>query len=60
MYVDNTTTTLTPQDANSFAVLYNLTTSPEQAANISQSLRKYWNDLGSVAPELPGYHQSVH
>ncbi|KAI0681905.1 Six-hairpin glycosidase-like protein [Cerioporus squamosus] len=53
MYRDNDTTTLCPQDANSMAVLYNLTTSPEQAASVSEGLTKNWNDLGSVAPELP-------
>ncbi|KAI0752003.1 Six-hairpin glycosidase [Fomes fomentarius] len=53
MYRDNDTTTLCPQDANSMAVLYNLTTSHEQAASISKGLTKNWNDLGPVAPELP-------
>ncbi|KAF7344680.1 Glycoside hydrolase family 78 protein [Mycena venus] len=53
MYRDNVTTTLTPQDANSFAVLFNITTSPEQARSISAGLEKNWNDLGAVAPELP-------
>ncbi|KAJ6532653.1 Six-hairpin glycosidase [Mycena capillaripes] len=53
MYRDNVTTTLTPQDANSFAVLFNITTSPEQAALVSAGLEQNWNDLGPVAPELP-------
>jgi hypothetical protein len=53
MYRDNVTTTLTPQDANSFAVLFNITTSAAQAASISAGLEKNWNDLGPVAPELP-------
>lgn len=53
MYRDNDTTTLCPQDANSMAVLYNLTTSQEQAASVSEGLMKNWNDLGPVAPELP-------
>ncbi|RPD52570.1 Six-hairpin glycosidase [Lentinus tigrinus ALCF2SS1-6] len=53
MYRDNDTTTLCPQDANSMAVLYNLTTSPQQAASVSEGLTKNWNDLGPVAPELP-------
>ncbi|TFK82232.1 glycoside hydrolase family 78 protein [Polyporus arcularius HHB13444] len=53
MYRDNDTTTLCPQDANSMAVLYNLTTSQEQAASVSEGLTKNWNDLGPVAPELP-------
>ncbi|KAJ7092292.1 Six-hairpin glycosidase [Mycena belliarum] len=53
MYRDNTTTTLCPQDANSFAVLFNVTTSPAQAASVSAGLEKNWNELGAVAPELP-------
>jgi len=53
MYRDNVTTTLTPQDANSFAVLFNLTETPEQAASISAGLEQTWNELGHVAPELP-------
>ena len=53
MYRDNDTTTLCPQDANSMAVLYNLTETPEQAASVSAGLTKNWNDLGPVAPELP-------
>ncbi|KAL4242799.1 alpha-L-rhamnosidase [Abortiporus biennis] len=53
MYRDNLTTTLCPQDANSMAVMFNLTTSPEQATSISKGLTKNWNDLGAIAPELP-------
>lgn len=52
MYRDNATTTLCPQDANSLAILFNLTTA-EQANSISDGLTKNWNDLGPVAPELP-------
>jgi hypothetical protein len=53
MYVDNTTTTLTPQDANSFAIVFNMTNSSEQTLSISKGLQKNWNELGPVAPELP-------
>lgn len=53
LYRDNVTTTLHPQDANSFAVLFNLTTSKEQSARVSAGLENNWNDLGAVAPELP-------
>ena len=53
MYRDNETTTLCPQDANSMAILYNLTTSAEQANSISEGLTKSWNDIGAIAPELP-------
>lgn len=53
LYKDNETTTLCPQDANSMAILYNLTTSAEQASSVSAGLTKNWNELGAVAPELP-------
>lgn len=53
MYVDNATTTLTPQDANSFAVLFNLTLNDSQAQSISERLTKNWGQYGAVAPELP-------
>ncbi|KAI0776672.1 Six-hairpin glycosidase [Trametes elegans] len=53
LYRDNATTTLCPQDANSMAVLFNLTTSSEQANSVSEGLTKNWNELGPVAPELP-------
>ncbi|KAI0684564.1 glycoside hydrolase family 78 protein [Cytidiella melzeri] len=53
MYRDNDTTTLCPQDANSMAILYNITTSAEQANLISEGLTRNWNSLGAVAPELP-------
>lgn len=53
MYRDNSSTTLCPQDANSMAILYNLTTSPEQAMMVSEGLEKNWNAIGAIAPELP-------
>jgi hypothetical protein len=53
MYVDNTTTTLAAEDGNSLAVLFNLTDSQEKAKNVSQGLTRFWNDIGSVTPELP-------
>ncbi|KIK50530.1 glycoside hydrolase family 78 protein [Collybiopsis luxurians FD-317 M1] len=53
MYRDNTTTTLAPQDANSFAILFNLTMNASQAAQVSEGLEKNWVDLGPVPPELP-------
>ncbi|KII90218.1 glycoside hydrolase family 78 protein [Plicaturopsis crispa FD-325 SS-3] len=52
LFRDNETTTLSPQDANSLAVLFNLTT-PEQANSVSEGLEKNWNEFGPVAPELP-------
>ncbi|EJD39434.1 glycoside hydrolase family 78 protein [Auricularia subglabra TFB-10046 SS5] len=53
MYRDNASTTLCPQDANSFAVLFNLTTSLAKAQRVSAGLTRNWNELGPVAPELP-------
>lgn len=53
MYRDNASTTLAPQDANSMAILFNLTTSAEQANSVSAGLTQYWSEYGSVAPELP-------
>ncbi|KAF9477417.1 Six-hairpin glycosidase [Pholiota conissans] len=53
MYRDNATTTLCPQDANSFAVLFNLTLSQSQKTRVSEGLTVFWNDIGPVAPELP-------
>ncbi|CCM05941.1 uncharacterized protein FIBRA_08180 [Fibroporia radiculosa] len=53
MYRDNLTSILCPQDANSFAVLYNLTSSAEQASTVSMGLTRNWGAYGAVAPELP-------
>lgn len=53
MYRDNLTSNLYPQDANSLAVLFNLTTSAEQASSVSAGLTRYWNEVGAVSPELP-------
>ncbi|KAF9007092.1 Six-hairpin glycosidase-like protein [Cyathus striatus] len=58
-WVDSTTT-LCPQDANSFAVLYNLTLSADQAKRVSDGLMKNWNELGPVAPELPDTSLQAH
>ncbi|PFH50188.1 glycoside hydrolase family 78 protein [Amanita thiersii Skay4041] len=53
MYRDNATTTMCPQDANSLAVLYNLTGSTEKDKRVSTGLQANWNNLGPVPPELP-------
>ncbi|KJA26502.1 glycoside hydrolase family 78 protein [Hypholoma sublateritium FD-334 SS-4] len=68
MYRDNATTTLCPEDANSFAVVFNLTQSEAQKAQISDGLVGNWNDIGPVVPELPdtispfiaGYEVQAH
>ncbi|KAF2028793.1 alpha-L-rhamnosidase [Setomelanomma holmii] len=53
LYHDNQTTTLTPQDSNTLALLYNLTTSPAQATSLSNALTRFWTPIGPVTPELP-------
>ncbi|KII96164.1 glycoside hydrolase family 78 protein [Plicaturopsis crispa FD-325 SS-3] len=52
MFRDNDSSTLHPQDGNSLAVVYNLTTSESQNTNISQGLTAFWTDIGPVSPEL--------
>ncbi|KAK5673753.1 hypothetical protein LTS12_029753, partial [Elasticomyces elasticus] len=51
LYKDNETTTLHPQDGNTWAIKANLTLSPSQAAQISQSLQSRWGPYGAPAPE---------
>lgn len=51
MYRDNETTTLMPQDGNSWAVIANVTESMEQAARVSRGLRGRWTPYGAPAPE---------
>ncbi|ESK87372.1 glycoside hydrolase family 78 protein [Moniliophthora roreri MCA 2997] len=46
-------TTLAPQDANSFAVLYNLTAEESWKERISEGLTKNSGEIGPEAPELP-------
>ncbi|KAJ3757463.1 Six-hairpin glycosidase [Lentinula raphanica] len=53
MYRDNTSTTLAPQDANSFAVLFNVTLNDTQKEMVSEGLEKNWVEFGAVPPELP-------
>ncbi|KAL1682840.1 glycoside hydrolase family 78 protein [Schizophyllum commune] len=53
LYIDNTTTTLHPQDGNSLAVWFNVTALDEQKARISEGLEVNWVDVGAVSPELP-------
>lgn len=54
MYRDAPNSTLYAQDANSLAILFGLADSADKNARISEGLTKNWNDLGAVAPELPG------
>jgi neutral trehalase len=53
-YVDNTTTTLHPQDANSMSLLFGVVASnSSQAQSISERLTDNWTPIGAEAPELP-------
>lgn len=55
MFKDNTTTAgakLFPQDANSLAIVFNLTTT-SQTNSISSRLTERWGPFGAEAPELP-------
>lgn len=51
MYNDNETTTLMPQDGNSWAVVANLTDSADKNSRISSALRNRWTPYGAPAPE---------
>jgi hypothetical protein len=51
MYIDNETTTLSPQDGNAWAVKSNLTLSSSQTALISTALKQRWTTYGAPAPE---------
>lgn len=51
LYRDNQTTTLHPQDGNSWAVKSNLTLSQKQRRAISNALHSRWGEYGAPAPE---------
>lgn len=53
LYRDKSSTTLTPQDANSFALLFNLTVNDTPKERSSAGLEGNWVELGPVPPELP-------
>ncbi|KAF2657971.1 glycoside hydrolase family 78 protein [Lophiostoma macrostomum CBS 122681] len=67
MYIDNETTTLTPQDGNSWAIVSNLTNST-QASSISQHLSSRWGPYGApaieaadaVSPFISGFEIQAH
>jgi hypothetical protein len=54
LYRDNPTSTVHPQDGNSLAVWFGLTTSLAQSATVSQSLTSRWNAFGATTPEKGG------
>ncbi len=51
LYLDNETTTLSPQDGNAWAVKANLTLTSAQSSLISSSLKSRWTAHGAPAPE---------
>ncbi|KAF2687248.1 glycoside hydrolase family 78 protein [Lentithecium fluviatile CBS 122367] len=54
MYIDNETTTLMPQDGNSWAVVSNITVNSSQIESISKNLVDRWTPYG--APALEAAH----
>jgi hypothetical protein len=51
LFVDNETTTLSPQDGNAWAVKANLTLSNNQSSAITNALKQRWGTYGAPAPE---------
>lgn len=51
LFRDNETTSLHPQDGNTWAIKSNLTTSASQRATISDALKARWGAYGAPAPE---------
>jgi hypothetical protein len=68
MYKDNETTTLMPQDGNSWAVVANLTTNSSQIQQISSNLVARWTRYGApaveaadaVSPFISGFELQAH
>jgi hypothetical protein len=68
MFKDNETTTLAPQDGNSWSVKANLTTSDEQKTRISKALAARWGPYGApaveagdaVSPFISGFELQAH
>jgi len=52
LYRDNDSSNLHPQDGNSLAILFNVTTSDAQNKVISEGLTRFWTDIGPLSPEL--------
>ncbi|KAK4956393.1 hypothetical protein LTR10_005917 [Elasticomyces elasticus] len=68
MYHDNETTTLMPQDGNSWAIVANLTDSSEKSSRISSGLAARWGPYGApaveaadaVSPFISGFELQAH
>lgn len=51
LYRDNETTSFNPQDGNCWAVVSNITSTPDQIQSISSNLISRWGPYGAPAPE---------
>ncbi|KAL6709102.1 hypothetical protein ACN47E_001918 [Coniothyrium glycines] len=68
MYIDNETTTLMPQDGNSWAVVANLTLNSSQVTSISEKLTGRWTPYGApaleaadaISPFISGFELQTH
>ena len=68
MYIDNETTTLMPQDGNSWAVIANLTANSTQVRRISAGLAQRWTPYGApaleaadaISPFISGFELQTH
>ena len=68
MYIDNETTTLMPQDGNSWAVIANLTANSTQVQKISAGLAQRWTPYGApaleaadaISPFISGFELQTH
>jgi hypothetical protein len=68
MYIDNETTTLMPQDGNSWAVVANLTVNSTQVQRVSAALADRWTPYGApaleaadaISPFISGFELQTH
>ncbi|KAF1847103.1 glycoside hydrolase family 78 protein [Cucurbitaria berberidis CBS 394.84] len=68
MYTDNETTTLMPQDGNSWAAVANLTLNSSQISSISEKLQGRWTPYGApaleaadaISPFISGFELQTH
>ena len=68
MYIDNETTTLMPQDGNSWAIVSNITLNSSQIESISSKLVDRWTPYGApaveaadaISPFISGFELQAH
>jgi hypothetical protein len=68
MYIDNETTTLMPQDGNSWAIVSNITLNSSQIESISNKLVDRWTPYGApaveaddaISPFISGFELQAH